>query len=328
MIGRHSPSVLGQICRKWREIAFGTPELWRGITLCLTNRKRLDQKLRLLQIWLQRSGSCPLSINMDLGDRIDHGVVDLFTQAIAAYSVRWEHLRLYSIFHPFPSIKAPLPSLRSLSMGTIKPLVEGAPSTESLISALHAAPLLRNVAIAFWGEHSIISLYPWSQLTAFTAHPILPHYCLDILAQAVNLVTCNVYICRADEIARTSIARDVALPQLSTLILRGYISDTMSWKFLDCLTLPALQKLEVAETLLQDDPVGLLESLIARSRCSLLELHLPHRRLAPESYRLALPTVGSVIDGELDVGSVFFVPDDEENFTWQCYHRSWANIDL
>ncbi|KAJ7720927.1 hypothetical protein B0H16DRAFT_1386558, partial [Mycena metata] len=28
MIGRSSPNVLGQICRRWREIAFGTPALW------------------------------------------------------------------------------------------------------------------------------------------------------------------------------------------------------------------------------------------------------------------------------------------------------------
>ncbi|KAJ7483427.1 hypothetical protein FB451DRAFT_1439469 [Mycena latifolia] len=32
IIGRLSPVTLGEICRKWREIAFSTPTLWRGIS--------------------------------------------------------------------------------------------------------------------------------------------------------------------------------------------------------------------------------------------------------------------------------------------------------
>ncbi|KAJ7707230.1 hypothetical protein B0H16DRAFT_1393315, partial [Mycena metata] len=42
IIGRASPNVLGQVCRKWREITFQTPALWRAIALSLRNGKRLD----------------------------------------------------------------------------------------------------------------------------------------------------------------------------------------------------------------------------------------------------------------------------------------------
>ncbi|KAJ7225049.1 hypothetical protein C8J57DRAFT_1019498, partial [Mycena rebaudengoi] len=33
MSGLFSPTLLGQICRKWRDIAFDTPSLWRAIKL-------------------------------------------------------------------------------------------------------------------------------------------------------------------------------------------------------------------------------------------------------------------------------------------------------
>ncbi|KAJ7720906.1 hypothetical protein B0H16DRAFT_1792189, partial [Mycena metata] len=303
IIGSSSPNVLGHICRKWREIAFRTSVLWRAITLSLRNGKRLDHKLRLLELWLKRSGSCLLSIHIDLD--IDPNVVGTnraatFTQAIAAHSARWEYLQLCSPTHPFPYIAAPLPFLRALTMGSVKPIVNGTPNTDSLTQALHTAPLLQNVAVVFWREHCI-SLYPWSQLTRFTGHSILPHLCVDILARAHNLIYCNVFVYAesADEVTQT--AQNVTHQTLSSLILCGYLPDDMPWKFLDIFTLPALRKLEVRQGLLQGDPIGLLESLISRSKCHMQELYVPDLdRRSLKTYRLALPAVGSITREVLD----------------------------
>ncbi|KAJ7720940.1 hypothetical protein B0H16DRAFT_380780 [Mycena metata] len=242
IIGRSSPNVLGQICRKWRGIALRTPALWRGISLSLSNGKRFDQKLRLLKLWLQRSGSCLLSIHMDLevddmdpsGDADTNlaATLDLFTHAIAAHSARWEYVRLYPRSRHFPFITAPLPFLRSLTMDSVKPAANG---NDSLTEALHAAPLLRTVAVAFWPVHCI-SVYPWSQLTTFVGHLILPHHCVDILTQALNLVHCNVFVDWVDADVSQP-ARNITLPYLSTLILNGLISRNIPWKFLDVFTL-------------------------------------------------------------------------------------------
>ncbi|KAJ7720910.1 hypothetical protein B0H16DRAFT_1474155 [Mycena metata] len=312
IIGRASPNVLGLICRKWRSIALSTPALWRGITLSLRNGKRLDQKLRLLQNWLQRSGSCLLSISVD-GYTITGAVADAFHREIAAHSARLEYLRLYSPAHPFPSIITPLPFLRALTMGAfLQPAVNDAPNTDSLTEAFHTASLLRSVAVAFWQEHYEYT-YPWSQLTTFTALLILPHHCLDILAQASNLINCNVFLdwARAG-VPRTSLG--VTLPHLTTLILRGGIQDE-EWKFLDAFTLPVLQDFEVRESLLQDDPIGLLKSLISRSGCSIRKLYVTESSLSRQFYRAALPMVGSVISGEMgaDIVNAFRIPLDEED---------------
>ncbi|KAJ7720775.1 hypothetical protein B0H16DRAFT_380991, partial [Mycena metata] len=321
IIGSSSPNVLRHICQKWREIALSTPALWRGITLSLRNGKRLDQKLRLLELWLKRSGSCRLSLHIDLevddmdldGDAAINlaATLDLFTQAIAAHSARWEYLRLYLPVHPFPSISASLPFLRALTMGPVEPIVNGTHNADSLVQALRAAPLLRNVAVVFWRE-PCISLYPWSQLTSFTGHSILPHLCADILARGHNLTYCNIFVYAGmDQIIQTS--QNVTHRNLSSLIIRGYIPDDMSWKFLDIFTLPALRKFEIAERLLQGDPVGLLKSLISRSRCSIEELHMPYlNESSLESYRLAWPTIDSITNRQLDPVNPWIIPEDEE----------------
>ncbi|KAJ7717709.1 hypothetical protein B0H16DRAFT_1798891 [Mycena metata] len=308
MIGHSSPNILGRICRKWREISLSTPALWRGITLSLSNGKRFDQKLRLLKLWLQCSGSCLLSIHMDIeADDMDPSggahtnlaaTLDLFTHAIAAHSARWEY-----------------------------PIVNGVPNTDSLAQALHAAPLLQDVAVLSWRRGHCTSLYPWSQLTRFTGNSILPHLCTDILARAHNLTYCNmfVYAESADEVTQT--AQNVTHRNLSSLILRGYIPDDMPWIFLDIFTLPALRKLEIKQGLLQGDPIGLLKSLISRSRCSIQELYMPYSpEPSLESYRLSWPTV-SIVNGPLDSVNPWFVAEDEDEDDDQAMEDSNADSD-
>ncbi|KAJ7720823.1 hypothetical protein B0H16DRAFT_381891 [Mycena metata] len=311
IIGPSSPNVLGQICRQWREIAFGTPVLWRAIAVSLRNGKRFDQKFRLLELWLKRSGSCLLSIQIDLSLDLYSGTrsLDPFTDALAAHSARWEYLRLNSFTHPFPSISAPLPFLRALSMGPVGPVVNGAPNIDSLVQALHTARLLRDVDVVYWREHCI-SYYPWSQLTRFTAHYIWPHLCVDVLTQAHNLTYCHVSIARQSP---PQSARNVTLPCLSTLILGGYMSRDMSWTFLDVFTFPALRELQVAEPILQGDPIGLLKSLVSRSGCSLEALYLEDPTIPLESYRTALPTVDTIVDGKLDLVNPWVLRGDEED---------------
>ncbi|KAJ7280917.1 hypothetical protein C8J57DRAFT_968413, partial [Mycena rebaudengoi] len=62
--GVFCPTVLGQICRTWRSIAFCTPRLWRAIELDLDQLLSRRWSLTLLRTWLARSKDCPLSISL------------------------------------------------------------------------------------------------------------------------------------------------------------------------------------------------------------------------------------------------------------------------
>ncbi|KAJ7743640.1 hypothetical protein B0H16DRAFT_1463629 [Mycena metata] len=99
-----------------------------------------------------------------------------------------------------------------------------------------------------------------------------------------------------DKVNQTT--QNVTHRHLASLVIGGYIPDEMPWNFLNIFTLPALQKLESRPGFLQGDFIGLLQSLISRSRCSIQELYIPY---SPESslelYLLALPTVGSIVGG-------------------------------
>ncbi|KAJ7707234.1 hypothetical protein B0H16DRAFT_1633707 [Mycena metata] len=302
MIGRASPNLLGQICRKWRDIALSTPELWRGFTLSLGNGRRGRQKLRLLETWLQRSGSCLLSINMDLGF---YGFGDFLLESIAAHSARWEHLLLCGSASPFPSIAAPFPFLRTFYMSSTET------TTDSLVSALHAAPLLRTVGSKPCRD-SFISFYPWSQLTMFTGQMILPKDCVEVLTHAPHLVCCNFFINAGDYETFAELPQGVTHHRIETFILEGRFPADLPWTFLDLFTLPALQKFQVAEDFLQGSSVRVLQSLISRSQCHIKEMYLTElESTRVESYRSGLPMVGSIVDGRL-IRDPFFVPRDEE----------------
>ncbi|KAJ7030634.1 hypothetical protein C8F04DRAFT_1113103 [Mycena alexandri] len=172
---------------------------------------------------------------------------------------------------------------------------------------LPTAPLLRTVAILFWRAHSI-SLYPWSQLTAFTGHSIFPHQCVDILTHACNLLYCNFDI-NVEHTNVPEISRRVTAPCLKTLILQIWFDFDLSWSFLDIFTLPAIQQLQVPEWLLQGDSVvDSLKSLISRSRCNVqkLELYITESNISPDLYPPCLSH-----RGELNVVDPFLVHLDE-----------------
>ncbi|KAJ7178148.1 hypothetical protein C8R46DRAFT_1212860 [Mycena filopes] len=298
IIGDTSPNVLGQICRRWRDIAFSTPRLWRAIPLCLENG-RLAQRLHLLETWLRRSGSCLLSINVDL----EYYSLDIepFLVAIAAQRARWEHLRLHSYSADFLLNEAVLPSLRTLFIEKVPLGAKGV----SLASTLRAAPFLRTVAVRF-PEEDFITLYPWSQLTMFDGHGLTPEQCVDFLTEAVNLVYCRLDV---DDGATQSLFATV--PCLTTFILHGSSTSNSAGITLDALTLPALVTLEISEY--RHQPIASLKSLISRSKCSIQELYITYSNASPAAYRLVVPTVD---DLTFNVGLPWVnprgEPEDEE----------------
>ncbi|KAJ7711516.1 hypothetical protein B0H16DRAFT_598484 [Mycena metata] len=155
--GLLSPITLGQLCRLWREIAFSTPSLWRTFIISLRlggSVQNHDADHAQIETYLQRSGSCPLSVQLQY-TRSD--TPSLF-QLIIAHRARWEHLKLFVSARNLPAIIGPFPLLRTLTTNVWVP----SPHDEVYRPATFpTAPLLRRVAIGNY-EDIFLGMLPWS----------------------------------------------------------------------------------------------------------------------------------------------------------------------
>ncbi|KAF9560424.1 hypothetical protein CPC08DRAFT_636652, partial [Agrocybe pediades] len=73
MHASEAPLLLGRVCSDWRKLAMSTHELWSKLhivpptvnyALPLSSIKAFKRKRRLVKMWLDRSGACPLSLSI------------------------------------------------------------------------------------------------------------------------------------------------------------------------------------------------------------------------------------------------------------------------
>ncbi|KAH8118141.1 hypothetical protein DFH11DRAFT_1572618, partial [Phellopilus nigrolimitatus] len=86
---RRSPLLLCRVCKKWRDLAERTPELWSSISLFLL--RPYVTAIQAFEKWIAMSGNCPLSIKVvvltHFGDAW-HPLMS-FIEEIAKQSHRW-----------------------------------------------------------------------------------------------------------------------------------------------------------------------------------------------------------------------------------------------
>ncbi|KAF8150362.1 hypothetical protein K438DRAFT_440027 [Mycena galopus ATCC 62051] len=127
LLGLDSPSLLTQICRGWREIAEGTPQLWSAILFNYS--PPFAQKLHLCQIWLARSHSYLLDFRFpDLRGLGVGQVLDV----IIPHRACWESLDLDLAPSDIHAIEGPMPILHHLGLTMNSPLNDVVPFPQHL----------------------------------------------------------------------------------------------------------------------------------------------------------------------------------------------------
>jgi hypothetical protein len=58
-----APMLLGRICSRWRSVAYTTPKIWSSLHIPRVPYTIFVKLGRVVQSWLERSGSCTLSIS-------------------------------------------------------------------------------------------------------------------------------------------------------------------------------------------------------------------------------------------------------------------------
>ncbi|KAF7377791.1 F-box domain-containing protein [Mycena sanguinolenta] len=244
MTGPLSPTVLTHICHTWREIAFTTPALWRGISYPDRSESRSvtsDQGglLQILQSWLSRSGCLPLSFCMA---PVAAMLSDESLAALNAHHTRWEHITFV--------VEADADALRAQGATPLLKQLEIEPCSDKSLY-FGEAPQLRSATV--WRFSTVL---PWSQLTSLTLI-CRPFDCSAILRHAVNLIHCHLALLGDSEVLED----DVELSSLESLILTQEGVDDAPTQYLGTLITPALRTLEVPEAFLEPYPIATLQAL-------------------------------------------------------------------
>ncbi|KAJ7116198.1 hypothetical protein C8R43DRAFT_1078061 [Mycena crocata] len=151
---------LSQVCCRWHEVVTCTPSLWATLEadFSVIRRKRdQDRFERLIQLSLQRSATCPLTIACRAGSGLQSGgpCLALMVQS----SARWRCID----FNIQPSTS----QLFSLAKGNL-PLLERLRlrgSTQSKLDVFEIAPSLHYVRLEELAQAP--PLLPWGQLGTF-----------------------------------------------------------------------------------------------------------------------------------------------------------------
>ncbi|KAJ6472305.1 hypothetical protein C8R47DRAFT_987822 [Mycena vitilis] len=237
------------------------PALWRAISLSCLDDIPFRRAHHLSQQWLRKSGSCPLSINLD-AFRGEDEAAELLTAGVISHHARWEYveLRIRSTSQPV----APEGGLSSMPLLRDLKLMLN-PNSDSPAVRFCETPLLRTATLTYCTASSVI--LPWAQLTSLTLDWTTPLQCVSILRQTCNLVHCDLaFYCRWSE---SGPLPDIHLPCLQPVLGRGTPA------FIEALILPALRKLEISEQFLAtSNHIDSLASFISKSGCNVTEVQL------------------------------------------------------
>jgi hypothetical protein len=230
--GLLSPTLLTQICCKWREIALGTPSLWNAMKLTTKNHIDLEQQVNIARMWLNRSRYCPVSLRLGfIGATVDLSQV---AATVVPHRARLERLALYLSPSYLPTIEGPMPLLHQLDV-----VVD---HTSSVVVTFREVPLLRTVILS--GPATLCVILPWAQLTCLILLDVSPEQCASTLQQAPNLVQCDLGICF--EPGGHQPGPDITLPRLESFKLSlDDPPDGLETNYLDTFILPALIYLEI-----------------------------------------------------------------------------------
>ncbi|KAJ7073637.1 hypothetical protein C8F01DRAFT_1360477 [Mycena amicta] len=256
--GMGSPSHLMLVCQHWHDIVVNTPTFWRAIHIEDDWTHEDSDGLRRLQekteTWLERSGNCSLSIQINVVANVENH--EYILEVFLPHRARWEYLEVGVMAQDWENLVGAVPNLRELALRFSSPPI------------IPSFPIVALMGLAGYTIPAIDNL-PWHQVTSLTLNDTVAVSLLNRISLD-NLVHCRLIASDAvpdDEPLKT-------LPRLETFILEQpfWTDEPQPQGYLQTFVTPSLRQLHVPEAFLSAEPVRSLERFILQSKCTLKEL--------------------------------------------------------
>ncbi|KAJ7641196.1 hypothetical protein FB45DRAFT_1053765 [Roridomyces roridus] len=260
LTGPESPTTLTHVCREWRAIALATPKLWQAISLRFADAGKVET----VRTWLDRSGTNPLSIQMETNNGYNHAWLSGdIVGALFLHRDRWEHVKLVLLDSELALIALPMPMLDSLSLEIDKGISDGGfPRGIPRVDC----PRLRVLSLC--GFRVAVDWLPWSRITSLALRYMYGVNYISALQDSVNLIDLRMIDCGGDTLTPR---RDVLLPRLETLIMAHTMPFSQN---LSIYILPAVHTLQVPGSYLGYRPIDFFASFIHKSGCRLQKVFI------------------------------------------------------
>ncbi|KAJ7270522.1 hypothetical protein C8J57DRAFT_308166 [Mycena rebaudengoi] len=257
-----SPLLLGQICRRWREIAWNAHNLWQFLALTKSS------PVELLRLWLSRSGNAGLHYSLTCSEPT---AADALMGALLDHSHHWEDMMLGLFHSSFSRLKfGPLSMLRKIAF-EIQPA--NSPDVMPERIAIRNAPLLQSVRLA---TPKIAFDLPYPQLTSLTLNWNMEFVkCVALISLCPQLIYLDIAITGPES------STSPATPTIALHFLESLSVLVLTPSVLPHLTLPRLRKFTLKDPE-HTKHVDVLRSLIQRSSCRLEALCISGDYLFPQ----------------------------------------------
>ncbi|KAJ7267506.1 hypothetical protein C8J57DRAFT_1327903 [Mycena rebaudengoi] len=259
-----APLLLCNICSLWRTVAIRTPALWSSLELSFKFSLFGTAFLDLLELWLSRSGSHPLSLSLSYDEYTASNRrqrINQLVQVLMQHSPQWEDVELklpwITEFHQF---KGNFPLLNSLAVSHPRPPPSNCPPVTAFADA---TPRLARVQLAVGcGLHPVV--LPWPRLRVLRCESLHVEDCVRLLLQTKQVVEVTLYLTEAP--ARNSDPGPFVLSSLRHLHL---LREERHLDLLEHLTLPALETLSIS---FEHHDIPRFISFLSRSSCALQQI--------------------------------------------------------
>ena len=300
-----TPILMGRVCRKWRRVALGTPQLWTSIALEYT--AEMTPKVNpfiVIPEWLKRSGCLPLDIY--LGDGLERLFTsekysELFRSCMNMLGDHFGRCRSFHVTNAFPNIlPAIFPPGHSRDASSLRdirviPTIFSFPQRPFVLGQI-AAPNLESIDVyrpsTFFNsivlDYSLLRSLRWNTSSCRGGEESSLHHLTQVLSLCPNLEDCEIMHPLHSPLDGVTV---ISVPGLRRLRLKFTLQADPS-PLLSVLRTPRLESL----TLEQVSPIsnipgfgGALSTFISAAPPPLKELHMIRLILSAEDAVLLSP---------------------------------------